>query len=102
MRTETIISAYLNAEGRLGPFILGNVGEAPHSRGNRLVRQYDVFRHEMYRRANDYDRLRAAIPTVSIPSSWPANMLPTEPGVLTTTAKEGDPLVWVRADDGDR
>lgn len=101
MRTETIISAYLNAEGRLSPFVFGNVYD-PRNRGPRLVRQYDLFRHEMYRRANDYDRLRAAIPTVSIPSSWPANMLPTEPGVLTTTAKEGDPLVWVRADDGDR
>ena len=31
--------------------------------------------------------------SVSIPSSWPANMPPQEPGVLTTT--QTGPITWV-------
>ena len=57
MRTETIIRAYLNTEGRLGPYIR-STAKGPKERGARLARQYDTFRAEMYRRARDYDRRR--------------------------------------------
>ncbi len=40
---------------------------------------------------------REMMPSVSIPSCWPADMPPQEPGVLTTTANPGTSVVWTLA-----
>ena len=89
MRTHTILEACIETCYRIGGVF------ASDADAGKTLRQSMKFRNELIRRANDYDRLRETMPSVSIPSCWPADIPPEEPGVLTTTANAGTSVVWI-------
>ena len=100
MKTTTLFNAYAigldmvaSVEGRNGEDIGCTAKEG------RLIRQGVKLSKELRRRMAEYDRWREMMPSVSIPSCWPAYAPITAPGTMTTTAKENDPLVWFSASD---